>query len=99
MNWRKVRLFGLIGLIGGAGAMLAILAFFHQWIWFAVFSVISIAVIGGEIYSYFFTPQHITISTRYGLWIKSNPFWALLALGLFIFAMLSLAVHLIGYAF
>lgn len=99
MNWRIARTFGLWVLILATIAMLAIMAFAGQWIWFSVFLVISTTVLIGEAYSYFFTPEHVTISTRYGRWIKAHPVWSLLALALFITAMLGLALHLIGYAF
>jgi type IV secretory pathway TrbF-like protein len=97
--WRKVRLWGLVGLIAGDVSMLLIMALAGQWIWFTTFSAITLIIVLAEIFSYFFTKEKITISTRYGLWIKESPVWALIALGCFLIAMISLAVHLVGYAF
>ena len=99
MNWRVGRTVGLWVLIICTIAMLGIMAQAGQWIWFTVFSVIALAVLLGEAYSYFFTKERITISTRYGRWIKMQPIRAYLALAFFVCAMLGLAVHLVGYAF
>jgi hypothetical protein len=98
-NWaRRIRFWGLVGLIAGDVAMLLIMGICGQWIWFTTFLAITLMIVIAECYSYFFTPEHITISTRYGRWIKAQSALALIALGLLLFAMVSLAIHLIGYS-
>lgn len=97
MNWRIARTLGLWGLILGDIGMLVIMGFNRQFYWLTVFSVITATIIIAEIVSYLALKK--TISTQYGQWIKSKPVPALIALALFLFAMFSLAIHLVGYAF
>ena len=95
--WRRVRLWGLIGLLTTEIGSIALMAIYHHWEWVIPFLGINFCIIGGEAASYI--AVHKTMSTRYGEWIQDHPTPALGALGLFLFAMISLCVHLIGYAF
>ncbi len=93
--WRKVRLWALVSLLVSEGGMLLIMALCHHWEWFWPFVGINFCIFTGELVSYLVV--HKTMSTRYGEWIHDEPVPALGALGLFLFAMISLCVHLFGY--
>ncbi len=95
--WRRVRLWALVCLIAGDVANITLEIIGGQWFWASGFIAISLVIVIEEIVSYW--TDHKTISTRYGEWIRTQPALALPALGCFIFAMLSLGVHLIGYGF
>ena len=59
-----------------------------------MFVLIGFVVLGTEAFTYFFTPQHITISTSFGILFKAHPVIGCLLLTAWIGFAWGLAVHL-----
>lgn len=99
--WRKVGAWSLYSLIASASPMLILLAISawkiqsNVWFVFSMFAVITIVVLGHELWAYL--TKRKTISTMTGDLIRANKPLGYTIVGLFVWAMVSLGVHFVAY--